>query len=226
MTKQRAIYIVAAIVLILLVASTTATMSWFLRSSETGAHMQMGKVSINVLDTEFDLGALSQKQLIKGQSLVITNESTAASYIRIGYTFTFQDENGDDVAFDMRDGFAGVTLQFLTVGNKSQKGFVSDAGVQYDIGGYKKNFVELLESTESGSKYLLIAPGESIECSMTFHYNFGVYSAEEIAEIPTSLSVSLIPEAIQATHNAVASASDYGWNISKVGEQAAGVSNR
>lgn len=226
MAKRRLIYIAAIAVMVLLMASTTATLSWFLRSSETGAHMQMGKVSIFVDNTEFDLGALTNKSLVKSQSFTIKNESTAESYIRIGYTFVFQDENGEDVAFDMRDGFANVSMQFLTIGAKPHKNFVMDAGVQYDIGGYKKNFVELLDITDKGNKYIVVPAGESVECTVTFQYNFGVYTGEEVDEIPKSLSVSFIPEAIQATHNAVNNASGYGWNTSKVGDQAVGVSNK
>lgn len=226
MAKGRLLYVIAAILLILVVATTTVTMSWFMRTSETGAHMQMGKVSIFADETQFDLGALSGRSLVKSTHFNITNDSTAESYLRIGYTFTFQDQNGEDVAFDMRDGFVDVRMYFLTIDGKSRNDFVQDCGVRHDINGYKKDFVELLTPKDGGNKYILVPPGDNatIECNITFNYDFSVYTAEEIAEFPSTLKVVLIPEAIQASRNAVTNAQAYGWDPAKVGEQAAGVS--
>lgn len=199
-------YLYAAIVLLMLIPAAVymgSTFAWFVDEPEQGNPAgEIGVIQVNIQQYDSEVSGSSEFTLV--------NTGTLSAYVRVGYTFIYRDDKGNDLVDDVK----GVTTKNyrMSIDNEQLQDkplHVENITVPREVGGYtyEKPFLIPLDP-DNKAYYYMLQPGETLKGSLD------VIQATE-PDKGKSLHIVWVAEALQAKKNAVKAAEGYGWDVSK-----------
>lgn len=193
---------VLMVIVFVAAAGVGVTNAWFYEEDAVqGLSVPMGRVALTMENQTFELvpGADSQ------HTLTIGSNGTIPFYLRMGYTLLCEDEQGNAQQISIPSDLVSLSIEPVNAHGMA----IVPKSVQYEQDGLAKDFLVFADG-EGKLTALSLAGGEAVDAVLHVRWNRDAMPEEDLYQGAT-WRLYLMPEAVQATDQAVQSLADFGW---------------